>query len=418
MLLAPKQMLDPTARDQRLQYTIGTNTLEFATLSSGEREVVNIAFDFLLRRPSDCIVFFDEPELHLHPELSYKLLQTLRSIGTRNQFVLSTHSPDVITASLDQSVIFVSPPRTSPEGAPENQAIAVTEADETNRALRLLGQSIGIVALGRRIVLIEGDQSSLDKQTYGSILGNRNPGLVLVPSGGKHVIESFEAVNRAVLSQSLWGVEFFMLCDRDSRPPASEAVDAAAVSGRLQVLSRYHLENYFLDEFVWADAFSLMEPDGSWLRDPSQIRAALRDLAGRYVSYATTLAVASRLRLEAGNVDAMAKDCHGKTLEQTQQLVIAQASQESDRVADVLDRDGVSRAVAEHYERLSQAIEDDSEDWKAMVPGKQVLSAFASQANLSAGRAKTMYIAATHAESPHQPFKEIQDIFAAFMAPA
>lgn len=36
-----------------------------------------------------------------------------------------------------------------------------------NRALRLLGQSIGIVALGKRIVLIEGADSSLDKQTYG-----------------------------------------------------------------------------------------------------------------------------------------------------------------------------------------------------------------------------------------------------------
>src|SRR5664279_5573291 len=85
------------------------------SLASGEREVVNIAFDFLLRRPSDCIVFFDEPELHLHPELSYKLLRTLHTIGERDQFVLSTHYPDVITASLDQSVIFLSPDRTKGE---------------------------------------------------------------------------------------------------------------------------------------------------------------------------------------------------------------------------------------------------------------------------------------------------------------
>lgn len=42
---------------------------------------MNVVFDFLLRNPSDCIVLFDEPELHLHPELSYKLLQTLRTAG-------------------------------------------------------------------------------------------------------------------------------------------------------------------------------------------------------------------------------------------------------------------------------------------------------------------------------------------------
>jgi predicted ATP-dependent endonuclease of OLD family len=66
---------------------------------------VNIVFDFLLRNPSDCIVFFDEPELHLHPELSYKLLQTLSSIGKNNQFVFCTHSPEIITASIENSVV-------------------------------------------------------------------------------------------------------------------------------------------------------------------------------------------------------------------------------------------------------------------------------------------------------------------------
>jgi hypothetical protein len=169
MLLGPKKLSDPQARLQRLEYTQDGQTFDFDSLSSGEREVVNIAFDFQLRQPRDCIVFFDEPELHLHPELSYKLLRTLRSIGEGNQFILSTHSPDIISASLDQSVVFVAPPKEGPDGTFENQAILVTESDETNQALRLLGQSIGIVALGKRIVLIEGGESSIDKQTYGSI---------------------------------------------------------------------------------------------------------------------------------------------------------------------------------------------------------------------------------------------------------
>ena len=97
-------------------------------------------FDFLLRNPSDCIVIFDEPELHLHPELSYKLLQTLRTVGENNQFIFCTHSADIITASLDQSVIFMAPPLTTEQ----NQAIVVREDDKTHEALKLLGQSIGI----------------------------------------------------------------------------------------------------------------------------------------------------------------------------------------------------------------------------------------------------------------------------------
>jgi len=229
-LLAPKTLVDPSPRTNSLQYVEHGTEFDIASLSSGEHEVLNIAFDFQLRNPHDCIVFFDEPELHLHPELSYRLLQTLQEIGDNNQFIFATHSPDIISASLDRSVIFLSPPRSDEDGAPINQAIPVSEGDSANRALQLLGQSIGVIALGRKIVLIEGTQASLDKQTYGSILQNVYPSLVLVPSGGRHIIESFEAVYESVLAKSIWGVDFFMLCDGDSAPPTSRGITSRTIS--------------------------------------------------------------------------------------------------------------------------------------------------------------------------------------------
>ena len=48
-LLAPKSLADPLPSLQRLQYQQDGETYEFDTLSSGEREVINIAFDFLIR---------------------------------------------------------------------------------------------------------------------------------------------------------------------------------------------------------------------------------------------------------------------------------------------------------------------------------------------------------------------------------
>jgi predicted ATP-binding protein involved in virulence len=159
-LLAPKQLLDPKIQNQQLFYRAEQGEeLPITDLSSGEREVVNIVFDFLLRTPSDCIIIFDEPELHLHPELSYRLLQTLRRTGARNQFIFCTHSAEIITASLDNTVIFIAPPK----GDDVNQALIVAEDDETHQALKLLGQSIGIISLGKKLVLIEGEQGSLDK---------------------------------------------------------------------------------------------------------------------------------------------------------------------------------------------------------------------------------------------------------------
>lgn len=413
-LLAPKELADLSARDQRLQYLEDGTQHDFSTLSSGEREVVNIAFDFLLRNPQDCVIFFDEPELHLHPELSYRLIQTLQSIGARNQFFLSTHSPDVITASLDRSVIFLTVPRETSEGVALNQAVPVSDADETNQALKLLGQSIGIIALGKRLVLIEGEHSSLDKQVYGSITRNRFPTLVLVPSGGKHILESFSAVYEAVLSRSLWGVEFFMICDADSAPPSALAETAAATKhGRLRVLSKYHLENYFLDEVVWAKAFEPMEPATSWLRSPQAIRTEFLAFASGMVSYATALAVASKLRLSVGNVDIMPADCHGKDADQLTALIRNQASSETGRVAATLDPETIRANIEAYFEGLSRSLANDTDDWKALIPGKPLLGQFASKAGVPMARAKLLYINAAEAAG-RTPFQEIFEILTDF----
>ena len=297
-LLAPKVLLTPEIKNQQLFYQDESGSRSLTELSSGEREVVNVVFDFMLRNPSDCIVLFDEPELHLHPELSYKLIQTLKNSGLRNQFIFCTHSADIISAALDNSVVFISPPKAESE----NQAVVVREDDQTHQALKLLGQSIGIVSLGRRIVLIEGEHGSLDKQTYGAILKGRFPNLVLVPSGARGQVQSFGALVERILHHTVWGVEFFMLCDRDAVPAATDrsALEITA-KGRLRLLSRYHLENYFLDENIIARMFSAWEPSSSWLVSPDEIAARLKEIAGGYLSYAAALIVAGYFRERVGN---------------------------------------------------------------------------------------------------------------------
>lgn len=71
-LLAPKILSKVTPKQQDLFYEDDGLKRSVSTLSSGEKEVLNIAFDFVMRSPEDCIIFFDEPELHLHTELISK----------------------------------------------------------------------------------------------------------------------------------------------------------------------------------------------------------------------------------------------------------------------------------------------------------------------------------------------------------
>jgi energy-coupling factor transporter ATP-binding protein EcfA2 len=409
-LLAPKKLLDPDPRDQSLYFEYEGQRFPVSVLSSGEREVVNIVFDFLLHDPSDSIVVFDEPELHLHPELSYKLLHALRNAGARNQFIFVTHSPDIITASLEHSVVFVAPAK--PDGS--NQAVPVKEDDATNEALRLIGQSVGIVSLGKRIVLIEGGQTSLDKQTYGAILKNRFPGLVLVPSGGKGLIQSFHSIADDVLSRALWGVEFFMLCDRDALPASSEATAVEAKgAGRLRVLKRYHLENYFLEERVLARLFEGWENDHSWLHDEGKVLHRLQEIARSMVPYGTALIVAAKQRERFGNLDLMVKSCHGKSVDELATLVLDRNNVESGRFAKASDANELETLVRETHTSLSASVEDGS--WKVVLPGKPILEQFARAAGVTSGRLKTRYLAEVEKVSPYV-FDDVVEIFAGFAA--
>ena len=406
-LLAPKRFLQADAKTQKITYEFNDTELDFNTLSSGEREVINIAFDFLLRSPSHCIVFFDEPELHLHPELSYKLLQALSTIGHSNQFIFSTHSPEIISASIENSVIFLTPPIKPGE----NQAVSVNRDDETHHALNLLGQSIGIISLGKKIVIIEGSDTSLDKQTYGAILRNEFPEFVLVPAGGKGTIRSFDEVRKSILNKSIWGVDFFMVCDGDAALDIGPNSLQANLSDRLKLLPRYHLENYFLDEEVLAGVFAPMENADSWLTDPQQIAQKTAAFATETIPLTVALRVSAAAREEVGNIDIRPKGIgQAATLEQLIDLLRDCVSSEASRVKSSLDFDRLADLAKSEFEALHLAVTEGQGVWKRMIPGRIVFNRFAGAAHMKPGRLKRLYLQQVD-QGEADPFSEIRAIF-------
>ena len=407
-LVAPKRLVEVNTRDQQIYYEADGNKLPLESLSSGEKEVVNIAFDFILRQPEDCVVLFDEPELHLHPELSYKLLQALLSIGERNQFLLATHSPEIISASLENTVVFVTPPR----GKEENQAFVIHRDDTTYHALQALGQSVGVISLGKKLVLIEGKEASLDKQTYGAILKSKFPEFVLVPAGGKDAIRSFAEIQENILNKTIWGVDFYLLCDRDAADLLGRNAVEASRSERIVMLPRYHLENYFLDERILATAFADMEPQDSWLRDPDAIKQRLMEIAKTVIPYAVALNVTANMRERVENVSVMPKGAAAcATAGDLVQLMDAKLQSELDRVGAGLDRSLLEKLVREEYVRLSSALANDGPTWRADLPGKLILNKFATVAGLQSGRLKQMYLARAPLD---QTFADIISIFQKF----
>ncbi|OBU50250.1 AAA family ATPase [Stenotrophomonas maltophilia] len=95
-------------RPPRFSVTKSGQTLFLEQLSDGERGLLALVFDLTRRlaianpdsdnpiTEGEALVLIDEIELHLHPSWQRRVLRLLQSTFTRCQFVVSTHSPQVI----------------------------------------------------------------------------------------------------------------------------------------------------------------------------------------------------------------------------------------------------------------------------------------------------------------------------------
>ena len=321
-----------------------------------------------------------------------------------NQFILVTHSAELISSSLDESVIFLTPPKE--DGG--NQAVKIEPTGDVAEALHQLGQSVGIVSLGKKIVLIEGSDASLDKKTYGQIVKDKFPELVLLPSGGKNTLSSFDTIASEVLNKSLWGIRFFMLADRD----AVTAVQPTATD-HFRMLSRYHLENYFLDAEILRQCFADTEDEDSWLLSVKQIEDFLRQIARSQLGHAVSLVVSKKIRDAAGNVDAKPKNCHEMDCNTLVDAFSKEAETEKKRVASALDNACVRQLVEDTYQEFEDLLASSGDAWKNKFPGKQILSHFCNKAREEEHRLKNLYIRKSF-EANTNPFKEIIDIFCSF----
>jgi ABC-type cobalamin/Fe3+-siderophores transport system ATPase subunit len=219
--------------------------LPFSTLSSGEQEVVKILFDVARKEIRHSIFIIDEPELHLHPTLTFKLIEALKSIGEHtNQFIFLTHSADLIsTYYTTGNVFFID---TNQSG--ENQAHRLSELDTSHHDLvQLIGENLGLFAVGKKIVFVEGESSSIDRLTYHKIGLKVNPELKFSPVGSVINLGALKVVEEQLRS-SLFGVDMYMLRDRDGL--RQDQIDELESNGKLICLKRRHIENYFLNEFI------------------------------------------------------------------------------------------------------------------------------------------------------------------------
>jgi predicted ATP-binding protein involved in virulence len=91
--------------DHQIKFVFsGEKSIYFDSLPQGYKRLLSIVFDIAYRsyilngeKEPEGIVFIDEVELHLHPTLAQEVLGRFRKTFPEIQFVVSTHSPLVIS---------------------------------------------------------------------------------------------------------------------------------------------------------------------------------------------------------------------------------------------------------------------------------------------------------------------------------
>ncbi len=81
--------------------------LSIDCLSDGERQLYGLIVALMILNPSDSIIIIDEPELALHPAWQQIIMYIYTKIGQNNQFIVATHSPQIIARTSINNLILL-----------------------------------------------------------------------------------------------------------------------------------------------------------------------------------------------------------------------------------------------------------------------------------------------------------------------
>ncbi|QDG51154.1 hypothetical protein FIV42_10520 [Persicimonas caeni] len=132
----------------------GRRDLTFALdeCGSGVAQVLCILYILVTSRFPRTILI-DEPNSFLHPTAARALMEIIAEYGDQHQFVVSTHSPLIVSSARSSSIILTE----IDNGVSELRTIEPDQRDQITKALMALGSRLSDVFGVDRIVWVEGE---------------------------------------------------------------------------------------------------------------------------------------------------------------------------------------------------------------------------------------------------------------------
>ena len=247
------------------------NTVDFpyANLSSGEKEVIDLVIDLIVKSKeyTDTVYCIDEPDLHLSTAIQRKLLIEIDKLIPENcQLWIATHSIGFMRAlqnelkeksqilDFSQKDYFTGEHDIQPI-VPNRQnwmRIFETALDDLTY---LVSPNRIVYCEGRAAPSIHGTERGLDAQIYENIFSATFDDTVFVSSGGNTELDQRSDIAIQILSKVFNRIEILVLKDRDmlSGKSADESDRQRYLSNNPsyhRVLKRWELENYLFDKEI------------------------------------------------------------------------------------------------------------------------------------------------------------------------
>lgn len=191
--------------EQLLASKNGSEPYSIAELSDGERNALLIGAD-VLTTEANSLIILDEPERHLHRSIISPLLTTLFRKRNDCVFVISTHDVHLPIDHQDASVLLVRSCQWNNKSIIDWDADLISSNDQISESVKR-----DILGSKRKLLFVEGQSLSLDRQIYQLIF----PNVSVIPQGNCSQVE--RAVDGIKGTESIHWINAYGLVDADDR---------------------------------------------------------------------------------------------------------------------------------------------------------------------------------------------------------
>lgn len=181
----------------------GSPEYSVSELSDGERNAMLIAATVLGAKPGTLLII-DEPERHLHRSIIAPMIQQLVEHRPDCAFIVSTHDHELPIGLENSRTLLI---RSCEYHGNNAQKWVADELPQNSSIDDILKRDL--LGSRRKILFVEGSESSLDKPLYSLIF----PGVSIVPKGSCHEVE--RTVSGLRKNENLHWLHAFGIADGD-----------------------------------------------------------------------------------------------------------------------------------------------------------------------------------------------------------